>query len=118
MGDHLTKPNRWLPVVALVLGLAVPVNSQAGQLAWLDEVVQQVVREAGAGGRAAVRGGDASGTTARAAGRLFVHEADQGLELVARRSEELARAGGRVQRPAEALLEQRFARLLKHDPDA
>jgi hypothetical protein len=118
MRDHLTKPERWLPTVALVLGLAVPSSASAGQLAWLDEVVQQVVREASAGGRAAVRGGDASATTARAAGRLFVHEADQGLELVARRSDELARAGGRVQRPAEALLQERFARLMKHDPDA
>jgi hypothetical protein len=120
MRDHVTKPNRWLPAVALVLVvvLAVPASASAGQLAWLDEVVQQVVREASAGGRAAVRGGDASATTARAAGRLFVHEADQGLELVARRSDELARAGGRVQRPAEALLQERFARLMRHDPEA
>jgi hypothetical protein len=120
MRDHLTKPDRWrwLPGVALVFALAVPATARAGQLAWLDEVVQQVVREAEVGGRAVVRGGESSATTARAAGRLFVHEADEGLELVARRSEELARAGGRTQRPAEALLHERFARLLKHDPEA
>src|SRR5262249_51242601 len=120
MRDHVTKPNRWLPAVALVLGvgLAAPAGASAGQLAWLDEVVQQVVREAGAGGRPAVRAGVASATTARAPGRLFVHGAAQGLELVARRSEELAGAGGRVQRPAEALVQERFARLMRHDPEA
>jgi hypothetical protein len=118
--DHLTRRHRWLPAVAVVplLALAMPAAARAGQLAWLDEVVQQVVREAGTGGRAALRGGDARAATAHAAGRLFVHEADQGLELVARRSEELARVGGHVEQPAEALLQQRFARLLKHDPHA
>jgi hypothetical protein len=117
---HLTKRNRWLPVVAVLplLMLALPTPARAGQLAWLDDVVQQVVREAENAGRAAGRGSEGAAVTARATGRLFVHEADEGLELVARRSEELARAGGRVERPAEALLQQRFARLLKHDPEA
>jgi hypothetical protein len=99
-----------------MLVLALPPTARAGQLAWLDEVVQQVVREAKVGGRAAIRGGDA--TTAHAAGRLFVHEADEGLGLVARRSEDMARAGRGVDRPAEALLQKRFVQLLRHDPEA
>jgi hypothetical protein len=116
-------PTSWLSPLALVgllaLALGSPPAASAGQLAWLDEVVQQVVREAKVGGRAAVRGGgDTASTTAHAAGRLFVHEADEGLELAARRSEDLARAGRRVDRPAEVLLQERFARLLRHDPDA
>jgi hypothetical protein len=104
-------------VVGLLAGLvlALPLPARAGQLSWLDEVVQEVVREAGVGGRAAVRNGD---TAAHAAGRLFVHEADEGLEIIARRSEDLARAGRGVERPSEALLQKRFASLLRHDPEA
>ena len=59
------------PLLLAVLVLALPPTARAGQLAWLDEVVQQVVREAKVGGRAAVRGGDATATTAHAAGRLI-----------------------------------------------
>jgi hypothetical protein len=103
-------------MVGLLALLAfLPIPARAGQLAWLDEVVQEVVREARAGGRAAVRNSD---TTAHAAGRLFVHEADEGLEIVARRSEDLARVGRRIDEPAEALLQKRFATLLRHDPEA
>jgi len=47
-----------------------------------------------------------------------VHEADEGLELIARRSDDLARAGRRVDRPAESLLQERFTRLMRHDPEA
>jgi hypothetical protein len=115
---HLTTRFSWRPAVVCALVLALPAAAQAAQVAWLDEVVQQVVREAGAGGRAVARGGDATAATAHAAGRLFLHEADESLELVARRSEELARAGRRVDRPAEALLQERFTRLLRHDPEA
>src|SRR5438309_91052 len=72
-----------LPLLAvLALVLAAPQPARASKLSWLDEVVQEVVREAKAGGRAAARG---EGTGARAAGRLFVREADEGLEVVARR---------------------------------
>ncbi len=53
----------------------------------------------------------------RRAGRLFLaHEADEGLEHLIRQSDELARAGRRIDRPAEALLESRFSRLLRQDP--
>jgi len=123
---HLLKQPSRLPLAnglvsigfLALLVLALAPTARAGQLAWLDEVVQQVVREAKVGGRAAVRGGDATATTAHTAGRLFVHEADEGLGLVARRSEDMARAGRRGDRPAEALLQERFARLLRHDPEA
>lgn len=98
-----------------VLALSLPSSARAGKLSWLDEVVQQVVTEARVGGRAAVRNGD---TATHAAGRLFVREADEGLEVVVRRSEDLARGGRRVDRPAEALLQKRFTQLLRHDPEA
>src|SRR5262249_52677364 len=100
--EHLRKRKGWLPAVAAALGLAFgrPPRARAGRVAWLDDVVEEGVREAGAGGRAAVRGSDATAVTAHAAGRLFVREADESLELVARRAEDLARAGGRVDRPA------------------
>jgi hypothetical protein len=103
---------------ALALALIAPSVAMAGKVAWLDEVVQEVVREAKAGGRAAARGSDATTATAHAAGRLFVHEADEGLEIVARRSDDLARVGRRVDRPAESLLQERFTRLVRHDPEA
>jgi hypothetical protein len=106
--------------LGLGLALAVPAPALAGKLAWLDEVVQEVVREAEAGGKVAARGlgGDGAGTALRGAGRLFVHEADDGLEVLARRSDDLARAGRRAEPATEALLQRRFTRLLPHDPDS
>ena len=99
-----------LAVTALVV--ALPAAAQAGKLSWLDDVVQEVIVEAKAGGKSLVRGGDGARTEIRRAGRLFVtHEADEGLEQLVRRSEELARAGRRVEQPAEALLQARFSRL-------
>jgi hypothetical protein len=107
----------WGALVVLALGM--PGAARAGKLSWLDEVVQEVVQEARVGGRAVVReGGDTATATTRAAGRLFANEADEGLEIVARRSEDLARAGRRGEQPAEALLQKRFATLLRHDPEA
>jgi hypothetical protein len=81
----------------------------------MDEVVQQVVREAKAEGKVAAR---VEESTARGAGRLFVREADQGLETLARRSDDLARTARRIDQPAEALLEARFARLVRAEPEA
>ena len=64
-----------------------------------------------------VRGGDGARTEIRGAGRLFLtHDADETLEHLVRRSDELARAGRRVEQPTEALLQARFSRLLKQDP--
>ena len=104
-----------LGVVGLLVTLAFSSSAHAAKLSWLDEVVQEVVHEAKVGGRAAVRNSD---TTAHAAGRLFVHEADEGLEILARRSDDLARTGRRLDRPSEVLLQKRFASLLRHDPEA
>jgi len=102
----------------LLLGL-FPEFAQAGKLSWLDEVVQEVIIEARAGGKRLVRGGDGAATEIRRAGRLFLtHDADETLEHLVRRSDELARAGRRVEQPAEALLQARFSRLLKQDPQA
>ena len=107
-----------LGLVGLLTALALPAPAQAGKLAWLDEVVQEIVLEAKAGGRVAVRGSDEVGVVARGAGRLFIHEAEDGLEIAAKRSEVLARIGRRVEQPSEALLQARFSRLLRHDPEA
>jgi len=102
----------------LLLGL-FPAFAQAGKLSWLDEVVQEVIIEARAGGKRMVRGGDGAATEIRGAGRLFLtHDADETLEHLVRRSDELARAGRRVEQPGEALLQARFSRLLKQDPQA
>ena len=86
----------------------------AGKVSWLDEVVQEVMVEARAGGKAAAEGDRAA---ARAAGRLFAREADEGLETLARRSDALARAAHRAETPSEALLQARFNRLLRPDPE-
>jgi hypothetical protein len=105
-----------LGAAGMLAVLLFPGLARAGKLAWLDEVVREVVRETEAGGKAIVRGGD--GATAHAAGQLFTREADEGLEIVARRYEDLARAGRRLEQPSETLLQQRFARLMRHDPGA
>src|SRR5689334_17954252 len=90
---------RIVPALALAttVALAWPAVARAGKLSWLDEVVQQVVRDAEAGGK----------TAARSSGRLFVREADEGLEVLARRSEALARSARRVEEPAESVLKAR-----------
>jgi hypothetical protein len=107
-----------LATVGSALALALPSPARAGKLAWLDEVVQEVVREAEAGGKAVVRGGDGASTALRGTGRLFTREADEGLEVLARRSDDLARAGHRAETASEALLQKRFSRLLPRDPDS
>jgi hypothetical protein len=107
--------------LALLVLAALAGPARAGKLSWLDDVVQEVIIEAKAGGKGLARevGGDGAKAEVRRAGRLFVsHEADEGLEHLVRQSEELARAGRRVERPAEALLESRFSRLMRQDPQA
>lgn len=92
--------------------------ARAGKLSWLDEVVREVVRKAEAGGKVVARGGDGASTAVRGTGRLFAREADESLEILAKRSDDLARAGRKVEGAAtEALLQKRFARLVPHDPD-
>jgi len=110
---------RRIATAALAVLLAMPGAARAGKLSWLDNVVKEVVREAEAGGKVAARGADDVAGAARAGGRLFVREAaDEGLDVVARRAEGLARAGrAAVVEPSEALLQSRFSRLLKAEPD-
>lgn len=99
--------------VVAAMALALPASARAGKLAWLDEVVQQAVKEAEAGGKAAVRGSDEA---ASAAGRLFVREADDSLEAIAKRSDDFARLAGKAEAPtAEAALRSRFGRVVGED---
>jgi hypothetical protein len=110
------RPAQAMPgLAALVVALIAPWPAMAGgKLSWLDEVVQEVIVEARAGGKAVAEGDRAA---ARSAGRLFAREADEGLETLARRSDALARAAHRAETPSEALLQARFNRLLRPDPE-
>jgi hypothetical protein len=103
-----------LALGAIVLGgLALPAPAVAGKLSWLDEVVRQAVKEAEAGGKAAIRGSDGA---AEATGRLFLREADDSLEAIARRSDDFARLAGRAEAPvAETALRGRFAKAVGAD---
>jgi hypothetical protein len=104
-------------ILTILIVLVAPGIAQAGKLSWLDDVVQDVIVEAKAGGKRLVRGGDGASTELRGAGRLFLRgQADEGLEQLVRQSDELSRAGRRFEQPSEALLKARFSRLLKHDP--
>ncbi len=99
-----------------LLMLISPALAQAGKLSWLDDVVQNVIVEAKAGGKRLVRSGNGARTELRA-GRLFLARgADDGLEQLVRQSDELAKAGRQFEQPSEALLKARFSRLLKQDP--
>jgi hypothetical protein len=105
-----------LIALALML-LGHPGVVWAGKLSWLDDVMQEVIIEAKAGGKGLVRGGDGARAEIRGAGRLFLAQnADETLERLVRSSNELAHAGRRVEQPTEALLQARFSRLLKQDP--
>src|SRR5262245_53378388 len=123
-GDKSTMRTRaaWPAGVMVLAGamlLARPGIARAGKLSWLDDVVHEVVVEAQASGKGLVRGagGDGARAEVRRAGRLFrSHDAEEGLGHLVRQSEELARAGRRADRPAEALLQSRFSRLLRQDP--
>jgi hypothetical protein len=106
-------------ILLMLSGLAGP--ARAGKISWLDDVVQEVIVEAKAGGKGLARGigGDGASAGGRRAGRLFLaHNADEGLEHLVRQSDELARAGRRIEQPAEALLQSRFSRLMRQDPQS
>src|SRR4051794_19027636 len=112
-------PGMTVAVLFALALLAMPAPAQAGKLSWLDDVVRDVIAEARAGGRSVVKGGQGARVELRGAGRLFVqHDAEEGLEQLVRRSDELARAGRRIEHPTEALLETRFTRLLGGNPQA
>jgi hypothetical protein len=103
-------------LAALAVSLGLPSPARAGKLAWLDEVVHEVVKEAEASGKTLVRGADEVSVVARGSERLFVHEGEESLEILARRSDDLARAGRRgVEATTEAALQKRFARLVPRD---
>jgi hypothetical protein len=110
--------------IAAIAGLALAVlasgqPAHAGKLSWLDDVVREVMAEAKGGGKALVRRGDGASTELRAAGRLFTrHDAEEGLEQLVKHSDEMARAGRKIEHPSEALLQGRFSRLLGDDPQA
>ncbi len=108
--------SRWVGVAGLGLAalLAPSVASAGGKVAWLDEVVQEVMLEARSGGKALAEGQVTS--TARAGSRLFAREADEGLEALVRRSDDLARSARKVESPAEAVLQTRFNRLVRSEP--
>ena len=112
MRQRPNRPHRRLAAVLVALA-CLPAPALAGKVSWLDEVVQEVIIEARAGGKAAAR---AEGNGARVATRLFAREADEGLEALARRSDDLARAAHRAESPAEALLQARFNRLVRPEP--
>jgi hypothetical protein len=101
------------PVLSLcaVAGLLLPVaQSQAGSIGWLDEVVQQAVREADVSGRALSRG------EARVSGKWFVREADASLETLAKKSDDFSRIARQADAPTEAALRLRFQRAVRPDP--
>ena len=102
-------------LVAGLVSTALPTARAGGKVAWLDEVVQEVILEARSGGKALAESEATAGT--RAAGRLFAREADEGLEAVARRTDDLARAAHRVESPADAVLQARFSRLVRSEPE-
>ena len=113
------SPGGWARVlVAVALAVIGSSRAEAGKLSWLDDVVQEVIRDAKVGGKSVIRGGDGASTSLRASGRLFVHEADEGLEVLAKRSDDLARAGRRVEDVSETLLQKRFSRLVPRDAEA
>jgi hypothetical protein len=106
---------RALAILALGLGLCLgpgaPKEALAGgKLSWLDEVIHQAVREAEVGGKVEAR------AAARSSGRLLAKGGEESLEVAARGADDLARAAGRLERPAEAALHTRFNRLVPGDP--
>lgn len=107
---------RWAGGLAVAAGLLAPGSAWAGgKVAWLDEVVQEVILEARSGGKA-LADGEAT-AAARAGGRLFAREGEEGLEALARRTDNLARAAHRAESPAEAVLQTRFNRLVRSEPE-
>ena len=87
--DLVGRAMRRAGAIGLILltfsGLAGP--ARAGKISWLDDVVQEVIVEAKAGGKGLARGigGDGASAGGRRAGRLFLaHNADEGLEHLVR----------------------------------
>ena len=120
-------PRAWLRAPSKASGaallalmfVALPAPARAGKLSWLDDVVREVIAETRTSTRSLVRGSEAGRAELRGASRLFLsHDAEEGLEQLVKRSDELARAGRRIDHPSEALLQSRFSRLLGDDAQA
>lgn len=113
MTRHAIRRRLVVPALVALAALAWPgASAFAGKLSWLDEVVQTAIKEADAGGKAAAR------AESHAGGRLLLKGADESLETVARRSDELTRSlGRRIEQPAEAALDLRFNRLVRSNPE-
>jgi hypothetical protein len=75
----------WPMALGLMASLALTGTARAGKVSWLDDVVRSAVREAEVGAKVEARG-------LRPAGRLFAREAEESLEGLARRSDDLARS--------------------------
>ncbi|QEH36127.1 hypothetical protein OJF2_46870 [Aquisphaera giovannonii] len=113
------RSGAFLGACGVAMLLSTGGTARAGKLSWLDDVVREVIAETKSGGKALARGGEAARAEARGAGRLFLrHDAEEGLEQLVKRSDDLARAGRKIEQPSEALLQGRFTRLLGHDADA
>ncbi len=80
-----------LALALVLLGTSAPACA-GGKLSWLDDVVREVVRDAETSSKAVVKGGDGASTALRGSTRLFAHEGDEGLEVLLKRSDDLARA--------------------------
>lgn len=96
--------------IALLMTLTLVGSAQAGKVSWLDDVVRSAVREAEVGSRIESR---AIGSTSR----FFAKEAEESLEGLARRSDDLARAARKVEEPVDVALRTRFAKLTRAEPE-
>jgi hypothetical protein len=94
---------------------ALPSSAFAGKASWLDHVLRKVIRQAELEGKAIARGAD--GPVSRSAGRILARDTEQGLEGLARQSDELARTARRFDQPAETALKTRFGRLVRGEPE-
>jgi hypothetical protein len=105
--------------LSIVMAVVLARPAQAGKLSWLDDIIREVIAEARAGTRSVVKEGGAARVELRSAGRLFAqHDAEEGLEQLVKHSDDLARAGRRIEPVAETVLQSRFSRLLGHDAQA
>ncbi len=114
-----------LAAIAAFFGFAD--SARAGKLGWLDDVVREVVREARVEGKTSARGIERGIARESAEGveklavksstRILAREGEEGLDVVARGFERFGRAGRELERPSEALLDARFARLGALDPE-
>jgi hypothetical protein len=103
------------PMFAALVAFAVSSPVMAGSVAWLDDLVKDVIKETEASAKVVARSTEGS---SRGAGRLFVKESGESLETVTRRYDDFARIGRGAAAPSEVLLESRFQKLLKPNPDA